>query len=553
MFPSNIAGLPTWYTIRVDVQGHTARLMQNDIVVAMNPATLLEDQKSLKSGGCFIFNDELKFQTELLRKDINAYAIPFRQIVEPLSDSVKLKKLLTNMVYAGLVSRLLNIPEEIIDGVIEDTFKDKQSVIKTNQAAIQAGRAYAAEHLNADAFPYKVKAKPGANDNRILIDGNTASAMGLLQAGCTFVAWYPITPSSSLVERFESYASKYRRNEKGEALYSVVQAEDELSSICMVIGAGWAGARAMTATSGPGLSLMAEAAGLSYYAEIPAVIWDVQRVGPSTGLPTRTMQGDLLSAYTLSHGDTKHVVLLPADPKECFDLAPVAFDLAETLQTLVIVLTDLDIGMNQYIVDRLQVSKEPYKRGKVLTEQQLDRGTAFARYKDVDGDGIGYRTLPGTEHEQAAFFTRGTGHDEFAKYSENAHHYRANMERLQKKFETAKKLVPAPEVRLVESSRIGVIYYGSTAEALRESLASIKSQLSTCRLKSLPFHKDVETFIRSHDRMIVIEQNRDQQLRMILCMEFPDLAHKFQSLNQFDGLPLTAEFLTPQLEKRMHL
>lgn len=552
MFPSNIAGLPTWYTIRVSPQGYTGRLSQNDIVVAMNPATALEDQKTLKAGGCFIYNEELKIIPELIRKDVTAYAVPFRQIVDPLSDSVKLKKLLTNMVYAGLLSKLLEIPDDVIEGVVTDTFKDKPSVIGTNQAAIRAGRNYATEHLSAESFPYKVQPIPGANQNRVLIDGNTASAMGLLQAGCTFVAWYPITPSSSLVERFESYAQKYRRDSSGKALYSVIQAEDELASICMVIGAGWAGARAMTATSGPGLSLMAEAAGLAYYAEIPAVIWDVQRVGPSTGLPTRTMQGDLLSAYTLSHGDTKHVVLLPKDPKECFELAPVAFDLAETLQTLVIVLTDLDIGMNQHIVDRFQVSTEPFQRGKVLSKEELDRGVAFARYKDVDGDGIGYRTLPGTAHEKAAFFTRGTGHDENAKYSENAGHYKANMERLKRKFKTAQKMVPAPEIKMSSSHSFGVLYYGSTDEVLVEALAAIAIAPSTCRLRALPVHADVERFIETHQQVLIVEQNRDEQLRMILCAEYPQWANKFVSITQYDGLPMTAEYLAPELQKRMN-
>ncbi|NQZ02183.1 MAG: 2-oxoacid:acceptor oxidoreductase family protein, partial [Bdellovibrionales bacterium] len=356
LFPSNIQGLPTWYTIRVDQQGFTSRLAEYDILVGMNQATFEQDQKNLKAGGHFFYNGDFKLVESLVRKDIKAYPIPFRSLTEPLSKSAKLRKLLTNMVYAGVISRMLGIPDDTIKATVKHQFQGKDSVIDSNIAAIEAGRSYAEENLQPDEFPLQVEPIAGGNDNHILIDGNTASAMGLMDSGCSFVAWYPITPSSSLVESFEKFARKYKKEENGKATYAVVQGEDELSSICMVIGAGWAGARAMTATSGPGLSLMAEAAGLAYFAEVPAVIWDVQRVGPSTGLPTRTMQGDLLSAYTLSHGDTKHVVLMPQDPNECFEFARVAFDMAEELQTLVIVLTDLDIGMNQHIVEKLKVN-----------------------------------------------------------------------------------------------------------------------------------------------------------------------------------------------------
>ncbi|MCB0407749.1 MAG: 2-oxoacid:acceptor oxidoreductase subunit alpha, partial [Bdellovibrionales bacterium] len=479
MFPSNIAGLPTWYTIRVNPHGYTGRLSQNDIVVAMNTTTLIDDQKSLKPNGCLIYNSDLKIADSLFRKDIQCFGIPFRKLVAPLSESVKLRKFLTNMVYAGIVSELIDIPYDIIESVITDAFQDKPAVIESNIEAIKAGRDYAKQNLDPQKFPYKVEILSGGNENKILIDGNSATAMGLLHAGCTFAAWYPITPSSSVIERFENYAKKYRKDTDGRSTYAIIQAEDELSSICMTIGAGWTGARAMTATSGPGLSLMAEAAGLSYFAEIPAVIWDVQRVGPSTGLPTRTMQGDLLSAYTLSHGDTKHVVLLPANPKECFEMATTAFDLAEHLQTLVIVLSDLDIGMNQYIVDRFQVSQQKLDRGKILNKDALEKVQEFARYKDVDGDGIGYRTLPGTEHPKAAYFTRGTGHNETAKYSENNFEFRANMERLLKKLETAKTLVPAPEITLHKESKVGVLYYGSSQEALLEAFEELNSDRKT--------------------------------------------------------------------------
>ncbi len=556
MFPSNIAGLPTWYTIRVDEKGFTSRLPHNDIVVAMNQTTFLEDQKSLKSGGCLVYNSDLKLVEELIRKDVTSYGVPFRKIVTPLSDSVKLRKLLTNMVYAGIVSQLLDIPEDVVKSVVKDMFSNKFKVVDSNLDAIDAGRTYANENFDVSSFAYKARPIPGANDNKLLIDGNSAGAMGLLQAGCTFAAWYPITPSSSLIERFESYAGKYRINSKGQKNFAVVQGEDELSSICMVIGAGWAGARAMTATSGPGLSLMAEAAGLSYFAEIPAVIWDVQRVGPSTGLPTRTMQGDLLSAYTLSHGDTRHIVLLPAHPKECFDLAPRAFDLAEQLQTLVIVLSDLDIGMNQHIVDRFEVDTTHFNRGKVLTTKDLESMESFARYKDSDGDGITYRTLPGTEHPLAAYFTRGTSHDDNAKYSENNIQYKANMNRLLKKWETAKTLVPAPEIENSSSDKLGIIYYGSTWEAMRETKALLKEdslEVSTCRVKALPFHKDVRNFIDRHKVILVVDQNRDHQMKTILGMEFPSVCHKLVGIHQYDGLPLDAHELHQQVLAKVDL
>lgn len=552
MFPSNIAGLPTWYSIRVNDRGFTGRQKLQDIVVAMNSSTFLQDQEALKPGGCLIYNGDLKFQENLIRDDVHAFSIPFRDLVSPLSSSVKLKKLLTNVVYAGVVCELLSIPEDVSANVIEDLFQSKPQVVETNKNALLAGRTYAKDNLKADNFPFKVQNIENGNQNSILIDGNSAAAIGLLQGGCTFAAWYPITPSSSLIERFESYASQYRKNEKGENLYSVIQGEDELSSICMVVGAGWAGARAMTATSGPGLSLMAEAAGLSYFAEIPAVIWNVQRVGPSTGLPTRTMQGDLLSAYTLSHGDTKHVVLLPGSPEECYEMGETAFDLAETLQTLVIVLSDLDIGMNQHITPELKASTKKYQRGKVLSANDLSELEEFARYRDVDGDGIPFRTLPGTESTKAAYFTRGTGHDDMAKYSENPQHFKSNMDRLLKKFETAKTLVPAPEVKIGDHKKVGIIYYGSSEEALSEALQLLADEnqtISNCRLKALPLHSDVKSFIHEHESIVVIEQNRDQQLRQILNMEWPELSQKIKGLNQYDGLPLEAQFVIQGLKK----
>ncbi|MGZ3721359.1 MAG: 2-oxoacid:acceptor oxidoreductase family protein [Bdellovibrionales bacterium] len=401
LFPSNIQGLPTWFTIRANEEGFTARKKLADIVVAINPVTALADLKSARPGGFVFLSTEAKIAPELYPKEVNVIPVPFKDIVAPVHESIKMRKLLLNMVYVGILAELLEIPGDVIEEVMRHQFGGKSSVFEPNQKALAAGRAYAAENFKDLVFPFRVRSLGALNENKILIDGNTASAMGLVFGGCTVVAWYPITPSSSVVESFMELANKYRVDKDGKKNFAVVQAEDELASIAMVLGAGWAGARAMTATSGPGLSLMAEAAGLAYYAEIPAVIWDVQRVGPSTGLPTRTMQGDLLAAYYLSHGDKKHVVLLPGTPGECFAFGQTAFELAEGLQTLVIVLSDLDIGMNQHVAHKFEYPTEPMDRGKVLNAEQLTKLGEFKRYKDVDGDGVPYRTLTGTEHPLA--------------------------------------------------------------------------------------------------------------------------------------------------------
>lgn len=552
LFPSNIAGLPTWFTIRVNDKGYTARKKQHDIVVAMNEGTIVKDTKDLKEGGLFIYNSDLRFDKVLLRNDVVNVGVPFREIVKPVTDSIKLRKLLTNMVYVGILAELLNINQDTLETVVHDQFGDKANVIEVNLKAVAAGRNYARTELSSLEVPYGVEAIPGGNKGKILIDGNTSGGLGLLFGGCTFVAWYPITPSSSLVESFISYANKYRLNDKNEKTFAVVQAEDELSSICMVVGAGWAGARAMTATSGPGLSLMAEAAGLSYYAEIPAVVWDVQRVGPSTGLPTRTMQGDLLSAVTLSHGDTRHVVLLPGNPEECFEFGQTAFDLAERLQTLVLVLTDLDMGMNLHIAQEFSVPEKPFDRGKVLDKEALDQVEEFARYKDVDGDAIPYRTLPGTEHPKAAYFTRGTGHNEKAGYSEDSDVFRANMERLERKYETAKKYVPQPMIDLQETSDVAVIAFGSSDAAMPEARDLLKDQsVSTnyLRLRAIPFTDSVKDFISQHQRVYVVEQNRDAQLLGLLLQQYPEFSNKLQSVTQFDGLPLEAEYIKDEILK----
>lgn len=550
LFPSNIAGLPTWFTIRANDSGFTARKRFADVVVCMNPATAAEDLKLVRSGGHVFVNSEIKIPESQLRKDIQLIPIPFREIVTPVSESVKLRKLLANMIYVGVLADLLKIPQDVLDGVVRHQFGGKESVIGVNLKAIAAGREWAAQNLGNVAFPYSTRLNPGQNDQRVLIDGNSASAMGLVFGGCTFVAWYPITPSSSVVESFVELAEEYRIGNDGKKTFAVVQAEDELASISMVLGAGWAGARAMTATSGPGLSLMSEAAGLSYYAEIPSVIWDVQRVGPSTGLPTRTMQGDLLSAYTLSHGDKRHVVLLPGTPGECFEFGQTSFDLAEELQTLVIVLSDLDIGMNLHGSHRFENPTTPFIRGKVLRAEELEKLGGFHRYKDVDGDGITYRTLTGTAHKDAAYFTRGTGHDESGYYSEKPEVYKANMDRLARKFETARKIVPKPVSDEKPGTRIGILLYGSSHEATGEARAILQAKgldTNCMRVRALPLCTEVEAFLESHQRVYVVEQNRDAQMMSIIRAEMPQYWEKCKSVLHYDGLPLDAESVVEQI------
>ncbi len=546
LFPSNIAGLPTWFAIRANPHGYVSRQLKHDFVVALNPQTAAEDLTTVKTNGYFFYNAE--FKTLELRKDVTPIAIPFRELIAPVSDSVKLRKVLNNMIYVGILAELLKINDEILHSVVQDQFQSKASVVELNAKAIQAGRNWAREQNFA--FPYQIQEIPNGNKNKIMIDGNAAAAIGLLFGGCTFAAWYPITPSSSLIETFEDLAEKYRVSGDGKKTYAVVQAEDELASICMVTGAGWAGARAVTATSGPGLSLMAEAAGLAYYAEVPAVIWDVQRVGPSTGLPTRTMQGDIRSAYHLSHGDVEHVLLLPATPEDCFEFGQTAFDLAERLQTLVLVMSDLDLGMNLHMSKDFTYPTKPFDRGKVLGTEDLDKVAQFARYKDVDGDGIGYRTLPGTEHPKAAYFTRGTGHDENAAYTENAEVYEKNILRLKKKWETAKTLVPKPVLDQQHNAKVGLIAFGTTDSAMPEMRALLTEKglnSNYLRLRALPCTKEVETFIQSNHQVFVVEQNRDAQMCAILRNEYPEYAHKLRSITTFDGLPANAHVIAEKV------
>jgi 2-oxoglutarate ferredoxin oxidoreductase subunit alpha len=551
LFPSNIAGLPTWFTIRVNKDGYTSRRSDIDVTIAMNADTIVEDIKSVNESGYFIYNADLKFDTSLLRKDTTNIAVPFRQIVDGVTDQIKIKKMLTNMIYVGIITELMGIDYEVLKGTVKDQFGPKKaSVIEVNMKAIDAGIAFVKEHVKG-TFPFKVQ-KMNANGGKIIIDGNTAAALGAVFGGCTFVSWYPITPSSSLAENFIDYAEQYRKTPDGKSTFAVVQAEDELAAIGMVIGAGWAGARAMTATSGPGISLMSEFAGYSYFTEIPAVIWDIQRVGPSTGMPTRTMQGDITKCYLLSHGDTKHPVLLPSSPEECFEFGQTCLDLAERLQTLVFVASDLDLGMNNWMSNEFSFPAKPYERGKVLDEAGLTKAGKFERYKDVDGDAIPYRTLPGTQHELAAYFTRGSGHTEKATYTEKSDEYVKLMDRLSRKFETARAIVPKPAIEN-NDAKIGIIAYGSTDLPMKEArdvLTQKGVKTNYCRLKALPLSQEVRDFVKTSEKVYIVEQNRDAQMKEIFLMDMPEYASKFQSVLHYDGLPIDAQTIVTGISNK---
>ncbi|RME14664.1 MAG: 2-oxoacid:acceptor oxidoreductase subunit alpha [Bdellovibrio sp.] len=540
-FPSNIAGLPTWFSIRISPDLRKLSHNKNfSIIIAMNKATWTEDLKALQTHGVFIYNSDLKIDPSTIRADVLHFGLPMRELTKELSPSVHIRKLLSNMVYVGFLLKLLKLENlDIAQKTVADFFQKKPSVIEVNQKALEAGAQYA-QQFSGD-IPVQIHPIPNGNKDKLLMDGNSAAALGLVFGGCQFLSWYPITPSSSLAESFQKYASKFRKSKNGKNQFVVLQAEDELSSINMVIGAGWCGARAITPTSGPGLSLMGEAAGLSYFAEIPAVIWDVQRAGPSTGLPTRTLQGDLLAAAVLSHGDTQHILLLPSSPKECFEFAKKALDLAEEYQTLVIVLSDLDLGMNLWISERPR-NFTHLERGKVLKKEDLEKRSHFFRYEDTDGDGVPSRTLPGTPHPLAAYFTRGTGHTPSAKYSEDPVIFSQLLKRLSKKIQTAKKDLPKPEIHMNPEASMGLIAFGSSDLALQEVMATLEEKnipTSYMRVRSYPFSEEVNQFIQQHRRIYVIEQNRDAQLLTLLKKDLPTYSN-YYSLTYFDGWPLRA-------------
>ena len=552
LFPSNIAGLPTWYTIRANKDGYIARKKEIDFLVAMNPETAVEDVKSLQPGAAVLYDEPLNLRS--IRNDLTFYSVPYDKLVAAVCPDAKLRKLVKNMIYVGVVARLLDLDMAEVEKAIRKQFGRKQKAADLNVNAAKAGYDYGVSSLEKQD-PFTVE-RMDKNQGKIIIDGNSAAALGCMFAGVTVVTWYPITPSSSLVETLIEYMKAYRIDKDGKATYAIVQAEDELAAIGMVLGAGWAGARSMTATAGPGISLMSEFAGLGYYVEIPAVIWDIQRVGPSTGLPTRTAQGDILSTALLSHGDTKHILLFPASVSECFDMAQDAFNLAELFQTPIFVMSDLDLGMNNWASEPFNYPDKPIARGKVLTEADLDRLGGFARYKDVDGDGIGYRTLPGNEHPKGAYFARGSGHNEKAQYSERPDDYVNNMDRLAHKFEHARTKVPKPEMVQNGKSKIGILGYGTSHHALVEARDQLRNEYKVetdyIRVRAYPFTTEVIDFIKSHDSVYVIDQNRDAQMLALLRLELdPAQIAKLRSIRHYNGLPIDARSVTDDILNEM--
>lgn len=548
LFPSNIAGLPTWYTIRASKKGYIARKKEIDFLVAMNPETAKEDVLSLAPGAAALYDEPLKLNE--LRSDLTFYAVPYDKITAAVCPESKLRKLVRNMVYVGVVAQLLKLDMAEVEKALRKQFAKKVKAADLNWNAAKAGYDYAAASLSK-ADPFTVE-RMDKTAGMIIIDGNSAAALGSMFAGVTVVTWYPITPSSSLVETLIDYMKDYRIGPDGKSTFAIVQAEDELAAIGMVLGAGWAGARSMTATAGPGISLMSEFAGLGYYVEIPGVIWDIQRVGPSTGLPTRTSQGDIDFVARLSHGDTKQPMLLPSSVHECFTMAQDAFDLAEQLQTPVFVMSDLDLGMNNWMSEPFEYPEKPINRGKVLSAEDLERLGGFARYKDVDGDAIGYRTLPGTEHPAAAWFARGSGHNEKSQYSERPDDYQNNLDRLSRKFDTARTLVPKPEIIRNDGNEVGVIAYGTSHHAMVETLDQLQSEYGVkvdyLRLRAYPFTRETHDFIASHKRVYVVDQNRDGQMLQLLKLDIAaENIVRLRSVRHYNGLPVDARSITDDI------
>ena len=551
IFPSNIEGLPTWFQIRVSPEGYMARKGDPDVLVALNPATWSADLKGVQPGAAVIH--DASYSNAGAREDVFYYPVPFSQLAKTKIDNDKLRKQLLNMIYVGVVARLLDIPLEAIDHGLRRHFQTKPKAVAVNLQAVQVGMDYWDENLKKQDR-YTLRPMTGKTEGLVLVEGNQATALGCLMGGCTVAAWYPITPSSSVCEYLGTYAERFRIDPAtGEKKIAIVQAEDELAAVGMAIGAGWAGARAMTSTSGPGISLMAEFVGLSYYAEIPVVIFDIQRIGPSTGLPTRTSQADLGFVYNLSHGDTKHPVLLPGTVAECYEFARDAFDLADRFQTAIFILSDLDLGMNLWMTQPFEYPERPFDRGKVLSAEKLEELKGdWGRYRDVEGDGVPYRTLPGTDHPMAGYFTRGSGHDENARYTESGEVYARNMDRLSRKFETIRAAVPAP---LIESggSRIGIVAFGSTFNAIQEARERLREaglEVDFLRVRALPLNDAVTEFVKTHDRIYVVEMNRDGQLYDLLRLHLPSaLAGRLSSIRRYDGQPIPADAITrPILE-----
>ncbi len=545
LFPSNIQGLPTWYTIRANKDGFIARHEVNEIVVAMNPDSFARDLASVAPGGAFFYSDDIK--QPITRVDVAIYPLPVKQIVrsDPNVPS-DYRDLVGNMVYVGALAQMIGVDLEKIHAALNFHFKGKQKPIDMNFNTVKAGAEWAKANLEKkDPFLLEPMNK---TDGMIMADGNTAGALGSIFGGVQFTAWYPITPASSLAEALNDYLPTLRKREDGKHTYAVVQAEDELAAIGMAIGAGWSGLRSMTSTSGPGLSLMTEFAGLAYYAEVPVVVWDVQRIGPSTGLPTRTSQGDLAFTNSMGHGDTQSVILLPGDVAECFEFGWKAFDVAERVQTPVFVLSDLDMGMNQWMSKPFEYPNTPMDRGKVIWEKDLEElKGSWGRYLDKDQDGITYRTVPGNKHPMSSYFARGTGHDENARYSEDSTVWLRNMDRLKKKFETASQYVPAPVLHTTPGATIGIIGFGSTEAAILEAMHQLDTQhgiqADFLRIRAIPFNQQVTEFINKYDQVFVVEMNRDGQMNQILTVEYPQKAPNFRSVAYGDGMPASAKWV----------
>ena len=554
IFPSNIQGLPTWYEVRVSEKGYIGRREGCDFMVSVNPQSMVKDIAEVSPGGYFFYDNTKQLRKDVMRDDITFIGVPLTQMCLREYTDPRQRQLFKNVIYVGALAALLDIELEVLTGMISDQFKGKEKLIAPNIHALEMGFNYAREHYSC---PCTLRLeRRDVVGKKILIDGNTACGLGAVYAGATVAGWYPITPSTSVVDAFSKYANRLRIDPgTGRKKFAIAQAEDELSAIGMVIGANWNGARAFTATSGPGISLMSEFLGLAYFAEIPTVLIDVQRSGPSTGMPTRTQQSDLVAAAYASHGDTKHILLFPASPKECFDQTADAFDLAERLQTPIMVMTDLDLGMNDHMSDPLEWDDaRSFDRGKVFNEEELEAmPERFGRYKDIDGDGIPYRTYPGTHPTKGAFFTRGTSRDEYAVYTEDGNEYVANMERLLKKWETAKDLVPTPEVyQKTNSSEYGAIFFGTTTQSAEEALEGLKAEgieIDALRVKAFPFNQTVESFINEHKYVFIIEQNRDAQLRQLIVNDCGFAPAKLIPILNYDGMAITAKFIASEIRK----
>ncbi len=555
LFPSNIAGLPTWYTIRASKFGFTGRKKEIDFLVAMNSASAIDDVQSLEPGRVVVYDEPLGLQSQ--RDDLSYYPVPFDRLTAAVCPQPKLRKLVRNMVYDGVLASLLHIEMEEIRKAINKQFSTKPKAATLNWEAAVAGYEWAQENLRKHD-PFRVERMDG-NRNKIIVEGNAAAALGAVFGGVSVITWYPITPSSSLAEAAQGYLKRFRTDEAtGKASFAVVQAEDELASIGMAIGAGWAGARSMTTTAGPGISLMSEFVGLAHFAEIPVVLIDVQRMGPSTGLPTRTSQGDFLSAATLSHGDTSHPMLIPATPEECFEFSAKAFDVAERMQSPVFVMLDLDLGMNYWTAERFEYPDWDMDRGKVLSAEDIERLQGdWGRYRDVDGDGIPYRTIPGNPHPQAAYFARGTGHDEDANYSEREADWIRNMDRIKKKMDSARRWLPEPVIEDSPDAKVALVAAGTSHEAVRECRSQLWLEYgfktAYCRVRGWPFSHATEEFIARHERVYVVDQNRDGQLRTLLRRQFPAIHDHLRSVCYYGGMPLDARTITDAIVEKEQL